>query len=100
MNEDMNIVVNKANGEQIIFETKCQLEEYFASLFKDLYNNPDDYDDIECDSAHEIISFFERKKINDEVLVEVLEKEKENLSYFWYGLSNINVNGVVVELKF
>lgn len=97
---EQNIVINKENGEQLVFETKDKLENYFTTLFKDLYNNPDNYDDVERNSAHEIISFFERKKINDEVFVELLKNEKDNLSYFWYGLSDITVGDIKIELKY
>ncbi len=57
-----NIVINKINGEKIFFKEKDELEKHFEILFKDVYDNSDSYEDNERDSAHEIVSFMDKKK--------------------------------------
>lgn len=93
------VIINKLNGEKIVFENKENLEEHFNFLFKDVYDNSDSYDDNERDSAHEIVSFMEKKKFNEEQFVELLNNQKNNLNYFWFGYDNIEVGGVIINLK-
>lgn len=95
----IKIIINKLNGEKIIFEEKEELEKHFNSLFKEVYDNPDNYDDVERDSAHEIVSFMDKKKFNEEQFIELLNNEKSNLNYFWFGYDNIEVGNVKVDLK-
>ena len=42
---------------------------------------------------------MDKKKFNEEQFIELLNNEKSNLNYFWFGYDNIEVGNVKIDLK-
>jgi len=84
-------IINKNN--QIILSSQEEVVKYFKKdIFKDLLNNPDDYEDSECDSACELIYEMDKKCFSFNDFRKILKREFNNLTYFFFDTKSILLN--------
>lgn len=90
--------IHKQTNQSYILETGEEFKNFFKDfLFKELYDNVDDYEDTEVDSTRELVWILEKKKFDETKFLEKFENEKGNLEYFWRYFEDIKINNVSIE---